>query len=610
MGKLIVIILVAVVAVMIWISARRRLRQKGQSRNILSADAIRPAVGAQSIQASIAGSNPPTAKEGENPSTVEEMVNQGGVSESDPDETAETKPDTSSTFLPEDENGTQVDDVDEGYSRCPPRSNDEKEGSLPADSPPISETGEEPISETEPPRVEPRSKARKYSEPKPSPTTRTDTKRERKETPTPKSEASLPISLQLLFGRNGSIRNFALIPHRREGMPNELKVSLSRDRFEISESGVDNYESILISDASQVLSEGVVLQTDNATQRWTWAFGKRDIYVLASGESFGLSGYVTRRRDQRLWMNTRHVVLAKESLRDQTAAALVEAGCVNSESCDSTTFGVPPGWVLFRNVTPTRSVTMRDDRDILNVLCPAHEIEPLFVGGIRLERRDWLAGFPPRIRFAGELDDGFRVLIDNQQAFRASDGAYEAPGWNTDGEHRLWFSDRAETFSLRTMDEGWISWPAYNFGTGATICGANIQASANTRRFHCCVPTANLTLIGSRPGEIFRCRVPTNHRAKWVSAFPPFTPVWALPPEWPSKTDDQPSLALVNFIEPQNTQRQCYQKLRATSGLRQWIFAIRSARRNSLQLAAANEDSIALWNRYAAVARILKRKLR
>ena len=96
---------------------------------------------------------------------------------------------------------------------------------------------------------------------------------------------------------------------------------------------------------------------------------------------------------------------------------------------------------------------MRDERDVLNVLCPAHEIEPQFIGGIKLERNVWLAGFPPRIRLAGELGNGFQLLIDGQPAQLASDGAFETPGWDNEGEHRLWFGDRAETYALRTMKE-------------------------------------------------------------------------------------------------------------------------------------------------------------
>ena len=74
---------------------------------------------------------------------------------------------------------------------------------------------------------------------------------------------------------------------------------------------------------------------------------------------------------------------------------------------DETTPGVPSGWLLFRDVKPTRAVPRRDEAHILNALCPLRDIEPHYVGGIRLTRRTWLAGFPPRIRFTGELEESF-----------------------------------------------------------------------------------------------------------------------------------------------------------------------------------------------------------
>ena len=58
------------------------------------------------------------------------------------------------------------------------------------------------------------------------------------------------------------------------------------------------------------------------------------------------------------------------------------------------------------------------------------DIEPHYVGGIRLTRQTWLAGFAPRIRFTGELGKEFQVTIDGQPGKRAGDGAFEAPGWN------------------------------------------------------------------------------------------------------------------------------------------------------------------------------------
>jgi hypothetical protein len=338
--------------------------------------------------------------------------------------------------------------------------------SLPATAPTSGDEAHMEVGENpEPPLAErePLPKARSFTEPKPSPITKTSSRNQRKPDATPRADASLPIRLQLVFGRGRTVKTLALVAHRREEMPGSIEVIVAYGRLRLSEWSADSYEPVPVSEVPYALSEGVVWQARSGAQRWRWELCKRELYVLAAGE---LRGFVTRRKDQRLWLNIPHVVLAKDSLRDQVLAALSEAGCTTPEVNDSTTPGVPSGWILFRDVKPTRAVPMRDERDILNVLCPAHEIEAQFVGGIKLERNVWLSGFPPRIRFTGEMGSGFQVLIDEQLAQLASDGAFESPGWDAEGEHRLWFGDQAETYSLRTMEEEWECWPAHDFVTG------------------------------------------------------------------------------------------------------------------------------------------------
>jgi hypothetical protein len=466
---------------------------------------------------------------------------------------------------------------------------------------------------TEPPPavVEPLRKARSFSEPKPSPTRKIATHDERKADPTPRIEAGLPIRLQLVFGSSGSVKKLVLIPHRVEGMPSSFEVTtVAGDRLQFSESSADSYESLAVSAFLNPLSEGMVFQARGDTQAWRWELSRRDIYVLAAGDAFGLSGFVTRHRDQRLWLNTRHVVLAKESLRDQVMGALNDAGCSSPEVCDSATPGVPSGWILIRDVIPTRAVPMREEHNILNVLCPRHEIEPQFTGGIRLERSVWLAGFPPRIRFAGEMENGFRVLIDDQLSTLADDGAFVSPGWDEEGEHRLWFCDRAQTYALRTMKEEWDTWPAHKRGLGTAICGASTCWVDDVRWRQFCIPARNPVLIGARPGEIFRCRIPGGAHSDWVLTMVPFTPVWALPCGRLSKKNPAAAIELLEFKEPLNQIDESSPKLKVTSALRKWVFTVRNARRNQFILAVHGEETHALWRRYGDVAKRLRKQLR
>jgi len=342
----------------------------------------------------------------------------------------------------------------------------------------------------------------------------------------PRRSADLGLRLQLVFGRDGIVKMLALVPDRRDGMPDDVEITGIQGELRLTELRDNCYEPVPLFDAANVLQQGIEWRGRGDARRWRWVMGGRELYVLALGDEFGLHGFVSTAR---LWLNTRHVVLAKANLREDVLAALANVGCANPEVSDDQTSGVPTGWILFRDVTPTLVVPMRNEQDILNALCPSHEIEPHFIGGIRLERNAWLAGFAPRIRLTGELGDGFQVMIDGQAVQLAADGAFEAPEWDAVGEHRLWFGDRDKTYSLRMMNESWDSWHAHDFGTGAAICGAGIHQIEGAPWRQVRVPASNPLLIGARPGEIFCCQAHNDIRSETIFALVPFSPVWALP---------------------------------------------------------------------------------
>lgn len=414
----------------------------------------------------------------------------------------------------------------------------------------------------------------------------------------------LRLRVQLVFGRDGAVKMLALVPDKREGMPRDVEVTGTQNELHLTELREDCYEPLPLADASNALRQGVEWRGRGDARRWRWVLGGRELYVLAPGDEFGLHGFVST---SRLWLNARHAILATSSLRDRVLAALTNAGCVPAEINDES---VPSGWILLRDVTPTRAGPMRDDGDILNVLCPAHEIEPHFVGGIRLERNIWLAGFPPRIRFTGEFGNGFRVLIDGQPAQPATDGAFEAPGWDVEGEHRLWFGDRAETYSLRTMEERWDCWHAHDFGTGAAICGAGTHRTDGAHLYQVRIPAANPLLLGAQPGEIFYCQAGHDVHFEIILAMVPFAPIWALPID-PIHADKRSArLVLLNSMEPVLHGDRANPNKSRDQELRRWIAVINDAGRKRLALATESDDAQNLWRRYCALAKQLWRRMR
>lgn len=414
--------------------------------------------------------------------------------------------------------------------------------------------------------------------------------------------------MQVVFARGGGAKTYAVIPYRCEGTPSELDVidSDTQDELHLTRLRENCYTPIALDEAGDALHRGIRWRECGDSPRWRWAMLGREIYVLAPGDTFGLHGYVSV---ECLWLNERQAVLATAGLRDEVTAALHKAGCTAFEVLDREDSGVPAGWILFRDVTPIRAVPRCEGATNLNALCPLPDVKPEFVGGIRLGRRTWLAGFPPRIRVAGPLGPDERVMIDGQPVQPAGDGGLEALNWDATGEHRLWFGDRAVAYEIRTMQENWSHWSAHDFGTGAAICGAVVCRTDAARWHQVRVSASNPVLVGARPGDYFCCRVSRATRGDPIVAEVPFVPVWALPLD-PLHADRRSvRVVLLNSIEPVD-EKQALRRGNVGDALGPWMTAINDAGRKQLDLACESEDARRLWRRYRTVAKQLWRRLR
>lgn len=464
----------------------------------------------------------------------------------------------------------------------------------------VQEDAEPPAAESEPPPEPPT-----YTPPTPpAQKPKTPGKRQRTSRSRPMADADLRLRLQLVVGRGGTAHTLALVADWRGGMPSEIEVKGTQGDQCLTELRDDCYEPVLLTDAATALQQGFEWRGRGDARQWRWVLGGRELYVLAEGE---LRGFVST---SGLLLNARQSVLAKATLRDQVLAALAAAGCASPKLDDDTIAGVPPGWILLREVTPTHAVPRRDEHDPLNVLCPKHDIEAHFIGGIRLKHRTWLVGYPPRIRFTGELGNGFQVTIDSKPAQPAADGAFEAPGWDTEGKHRLCFGQQVKMYALHVMHENWQHWHAHDFGLDAAICGASTHRIDGARWQQVLIPATYLVLLGARPGEICYCKHRHGVRSENLLMLVPFSPIWALATDKTHSKKCSARVVLLDFIEPIPPSEQEIQSRNKKSALRHWVAAIRDAGRKQLPLAVESEDVKVLWRRYRVVAKHLRKQLR
>lgn len=419
------------------------------------------------------------------------------------------------------------------------------------------------------------------------------------------SNGDLRLRLQLLFGRRGDVK-LNLVADRREHMPDEVEVSLTQGKLLLMRHQADSYQPVSLAETSRALHDGVEWYGRSDSSHFRWILSRRALHVLAEGDVSGLYPFGSTAR---LQLNARHVVLASLDLRDDVLAALSEVGCTTLEMYDETTPGVPGGWLLFQNVIPTHAVPMRDGADILNALCPLPDVEPHFVGGVHLERNTWLFGHPPQIRLTGDLS-GVEIKLDGKPVIVDSNGSVSAPDWDDEGDHQLWFGSQTHAYTLRKMEENWQRWPAIDFGMGATICGASIESSYESRRsYHAIVPATNPLLIGSTPGDVYYCRRRDDMRLKTYATCVPFQPVWALPLDPAHADKGRAQIFLLQAVEPELPTRRKNVNQSRRSEIQTWVSVLNSASKKRLRIEPGTEDATILWRRYRTAAKQLRRIL-
>jgi hypothetical protein len=448
----------------------------------------------------------------------------------------------------------------------------------------------------------------KYAGLRPTPSSARKTKRKSLTPRLPTDQDSeLHVRVHLLFNHRGTgLQRLSLIPDWHRRMTENIEVTGTQGDLMLCRLG-DSCQDVILSDIGTTLRGGVVWRGKGIGTRWHWVLGGRELYVLARGDDAGVCGFVSV---PQLLLGAEHVVLAIRERRADVLEALTQAGCSEPLIMDESVESVPPGWLVFRGVHPTRPVQRLGEADILNALRPVAEIEPHFAGGIRLERRRWLLGHPPRILFTGDTSGEFNVKIDGESAIASSEGGFIAPGWDTEGRHSIWFAGRLRKYLLKRGSEHWNAWGAHDFGTGAAICGPCTLPRSEACRYQVRVFGQNPILVGAVPGQVFRCNLRADMRNDSLLLYVPFAPVWALPVD-----DSHVYKRTARIVLAGSLQSVRLPEIRVTGrnvnpAVAAWCAVIKAAGRKGLPLATEQNGAAAFWREYRRAAKQLWRKMR
>lgn len=416
---------------------------------------------------------------------------------------------------------------------------------------------------------------------------------------------SLPIAVRIRFHRGGAAV-VSLIARRSASLPENL-TAFGSSREEVALLAIQDewYQDFVPDNLSSVLRKGTGWTYETEDGQYSWSLSGREIHVLAPRPD--ISGFVSA---PCLVLGREHLVLCTAGKRELVEKAIQAAGAQPSGVLEESR-GAPPGWLIFMGVVPVCSVQPEEGANILNALRPVPDIQISLEGGIRLQRGQWLEGYPPSIRVYGAPDSP-EVSIDGRIAERSADGSYRSDGWDSVGGHSVWCGGKSCSYSIVSFEASWELFDAYTFSNGVrsekkvTICGPVVRVGEAPRGSQTiCVPVTNRVVLGPEPGQsTVAFKATAVGRAPCI-AQPSFPAVWALPDD-PIHCDKK--LTRILFVASVNPTQEMVRPGRIPHtcthiDVERWCRLILDANRKGMVLDPDTAPVRELWHEYTKLAR-------
>jgi hypothetical protein len=245
---------------------------------------------------------------------------------------------------------------------------------------------------------------------------------------------------------------------------------------------------------------------------WNMIYNGRNL-TLHRSESYAIAltpapyqaSFISR---PRLLLNVKCAVLCREELAGEVGSYLTS---ITDRQCFPARNQILPlGWSLYLDVQPLRqSPSLPPHLDAIDV---ETETNILPVGGLRVSRRQWIAGAPPRIFISGLRTEHGRPAVDGNEVDIAADG-------------RLASNDCLAVYGVHQITAGRARVHVETVDADVPIPEVNDQAPNNHEDTFVALPAGSWTLIGASYQEIIH--LPRQSNAG-VIARAPFKAVWAV----------------------------------------------------------------------------------
>ena len=292
----------------------------------------------------------------------------------------------------------------------------------------------------------------------------------------PSTSATAEARLRLLLDPVQRTAMLSVVLARPEGFPERIEPLVDLEGTVEAFDG-SRYDDLALPWTGDLLDGELRIQSKEGKQ---WLRSARGIHIFE--ESPAESGMISvggARPD------VLHAIVCKADDEQAVRAAARSTGSPPLAS-HSNWNGIPEGWLVLSGYRP-RHTSASPMPTQLRPLDPGIVVEISLSGGLAIRATVYAEGRPPRIGIS-PLPDGASVTIGGVAAEQASDGAWEASGWDRPGYHLVdVVPGPSRTYQIMpdpTKSDESRFWNAYpdRFCTGsrepwarAEICGAVVR---------------------------------------------------------------------------------------------------------------------------------------
>ena len=240
-------------------------------------------------------------------------------------------------------------------------------------------------------------------------------------TPSPPAKAQL----RLLLDQIQQSASLSVVLMRPKGFPECIQPLLDGEG-PIEAFDTNRYDDLALAWTSDLLDGELRIESKEGQQ---WLRAARAVHIFSENPAeSGMISVGAARTD------VLHAVVCKvedeEAVR-AAAEATKSPQLVSHEHWN----GIPNGWTVLSGYCP-RHVASASLPMQLSPLDPGTEVKISLIGGLAIRATAYAEGRPPQIGIA-PLPKGTCVSIGDIQAKQASDGVWEAEGWDSPGHHLI-----------------------------------------------------------------------------------------------------------------------------------------------------------------------------